>query len=61
MTAEPTIIAAERVFDGERFRADAAVMIEDARIVDLVDAARCPDAVRLPPGPCSRPASSTGR
>lgn len=60
-TAEPTIIAAERVFDGERFHADAAVMIEGARIVDLVDAARCPDAVRLPPGTVLAPGFIDGQ
>ena len=43
-------IAAARVFDGQDFRADAAVVIEGARIVDLVDSSDAPEAIRLPPG-----------
>jgi N-acetylglucosamine-6-phosphate deacetylase len=48
--ADPAVIAAERVFDGELFHAGRAVAVADGRIVDLIDAARHPNAVRLPRG-----------
>lgn len=48
--ARARAIAAERVFDGQDFLADAAVVVEGGRIVDLVDSARAPGAIRLPPG-----------
>jgi N-acetylglucosamine-6-phosphate deacetylase len=48
--ADPVVIAAERIFDGEAFHADRAVAIADGRIAEFVDAARHPSATRLPPG-----------